>query len=54
MNLVIYVKVICPKCGGTFEWKWGRQKGVCDICEAELTIRDVKLAKGEILKLLQG
>ena len=52
--MVIYVKVICSKCGGTFEWKWGRQKGVCDICGAELTIRDVKLAKGEILKLLQG
>ncbi len=53
MPSCIKIKVICPKCGGVFEWKWGKTTGICEICEAKLSIREVKLAKGEILKLLQ-
>ncbi|MCK5473780.1 MAG: hypothetical protein KAI53_00095 [Candidatus Aenigmarchaeota archaeon] len=47
------VTVICSKCDGLFDWRWGRSKGVCQHCDSPLSIKDVKLAKGEIVKLFQ-
>ena len=47
------VKVVCSNCDGLFDWRWGRSKGTCEHCESALTIKDVKLAKGEIVKLFQ-
>ncbi|MEA3342673.1 MAG: hypothetical protein U9Q92_00770 [archaeon] len=47
------IKVVCPKCEGVFDWTWGKQKGVCECCDAHLNIREVKLAQGEVMKLFQ-
>ena len=49
----IVVNVICPVCNNTFEWKWGKTKGVCSHCDAQLHVREVKYAKGEVMKLFQ-
>jgi rRNA maturation endonuclease Nob1 len=47
------VKVICSACDGLFDWKWGKSKGECEHCESNLTIKQVKLAQGELVKLFQ-
>lgn len=47
------VKVVCSKCGGAFEWSWGKQKGQCEHCDSDLNIKQVRLAAGEIVKLFQ-
>jgi DNA-directed RNA polymerase subunit RPC12/RpoP len=47
------IKVICSKCGGTFDWYWGKQHGKCEHCDSELHIKEVHLAAGEIIKLFR-
>lgn len=48
------VKVICGRCHEQTDWKWGKQSGVCDNCDEQLTVKEVKLAEGELWKLFQA
>lgn len=48
----IRVSVICNKCSQETEWRWGKASGYCNNCDSYLRLKDVKLASGEILKIL--
>ena len=45
------IKVIHPKCGKNFQIKWGKQVFVCPKCKELVSIKDVTLAKGEVVRL---
>lgn len=45
------VKVICKKCKLRMFWEWGSKNGYCPKCKKWISIRDVKLADGEVVKL---
>ena len=46
------IKMICNKCGTTFEWPWGRKYHLCPKC-GPIHIRDTKLFPGEINKVFR-
>lgn len=48
------IKVICPKCAKLFDWQWEKQESPCPHCKADLNIREVKLAPGELPKLFEA
>ncbi|MCK5023929.1 MAG: hypothetical protein KAS04_07165 [Candidatus Aenigmarchaeota archaeon] len=49
----MYVNVICNKCTNVISWRWGDNVSVCKYCNEEVSIRDVTLVKGEVIKLFE-
>lgn len=45
------VSVVCPKCTAVFRWPWGKAKSKCESCKIDLTIKEVKIAKNQIIHL---
>ena len=44
------LKVICKKCDRIFSWDAEKEIELCPYCDSELTIKDVRMNPGEILR----
>lgn len=47
------IKVVHNRCGKVFDWTWGKQRGICPYCHKTISIMDVKMAQGEVVKLFE-